>query len=378
MSRPRPPPDGTEPEGKHDPSQDDQRPGSSLDTLETRKKLSGRRRPPPRRGLEAIVDKSAERQPALVVGALPAHVEVIFEKDAPTAFTNADVHIVRVHPALIAALGSPVVVGDRVTVATLPNGQLYAIDADPRRTLIARPAIAREKTPQPLVANADTLWIVVAAANPSLRPAMVDRFLVTAAAGGLTPRIVATKADLDTDDESRGWLEFYERIGIPVIRTSINSLLGLDLLRAQLTTGLSVLLGQSGVGKSSLVRAILPERPIAVGEVSEATGKGRHTTTVTRYYRLPEGGAVIDTPGLRELGLWGAEISHLDVAFPDIADLAATCRFANCRHEQEPGCAVRDSDLAPVRLASFRKLAEEIHQRLRPGFGKPGGPEMPR
>jgi ribosome biogenesis GTPase len=314
-----------------------------------------------------------------VVGALPAHVEVVFEADRETAFTREAVHIVRVHPALIAALQSPLVVGDAIVVATLQSGQRYAIDALPRRTLLARPAVAREKLPQPLVSNADVLWIVVATANPGMRPAMVDRFLVAAAAGGLEPRLCVTKTDLTSDPESLQWLELYERIGFRVVRTSVTSGTGLPEMRTALTQGFSVLVGQSGVGKSSIVRAILPEQPIAVGEISEATGKGRHTTTVTRYYRLPEGGAVVDTPGLRELGLWGADRPHLDIAFPDIARLAAGCRFANCRHETEPGCAVRTAPEIPAeRLASFAKLSEEIDQRLRPGFGKPGGPTLPR
>lgn len=135
-----------------------------------------------------------------------------------------------------------------------------------------------------------------------------------------------------------------------------------------------VLVGQSGVGKSSVVRAILPGQPVAVGEVSAATGKGRHTTTVTRYYGLPEGGSVVDTPGLRELGLWRADRQSLDRAFPDVADAARGCRFGDCRHLSEPGCAVARSSMREERLVSWRKLSDEIDERARPGFGKPGGP----
>lgn len=350
---------------------------STLDTLDIPEKLSGRRRPPPSRGLDAIVDKTAERKPALVVGALPAHVEVVFD-DLPN-FARADVHIVRVHPALIAQAQSSIVVGDRIVVATIKNGQQYAVELLPRRTLLARPAVSRDKLPQPIVSNADTLWIVVASANPTLRPAMVDRFLVAAAAGGLTARICATKADLSGDEETARALNYYESLGQTIVRTSLVGGIGLVELRQQLAGCFSVLVGQSGVGKSSLVRAILPGEPVAVGEVSESTGKGRHTTTVTRYYHLPEGGAVVDTPGLRELGLWGADRGHLGIAFPDIAKLAEGCRFDDCRHEQEPGCAVRDApEIPPDRLTSFCKLGEEIDLRLRPGFGKPGGPAVSR
>lgn len=365
---------------KDEPDAFDER---GFDTLEDRAKLSGRQRPPPRRSLDAIVEESAVRRPALVVGALPAHVEVVFTSgNEDGAFSREDVQVARVHPALVAALRSPLVVGDRISVAELPGGQLYAVAAEDRRTLLARPEVERGKLPQPLVSNADTLVVVVSVVEPPLRPGLVDRFLVAAAAGGLRPRLFATKIDLGTDEESEGWLALYEELGVDVVRTSIKSREGLDAARARLAGGFSVLVGQSGVGKSSIVRAILPEQPVAVGEISAATGKGRHTTTVTRYYRLPEGGAVVDTPGLRELGLWGADRGDLDEAFPDIAALAASCRFADCRHDQEPGCSVREAAetgaLGVERLASFHKLSEEIDQRLRPGFGKPGGPQALR
>jgi ribosome biogenesis GTPase len=350
--------------------------GEKLDTLEIQDKLAGRRRPPPRRGADAIIDKSVERKAALVVGALPAHVEILLESDEAAGHLHREnVQVVKVHPALVAALQSPLVVGDRVQVVELQSGQMYAIEAAPRRTLLARPVVEREKLPQPLVSNADQLWVVVAVANPPMRPGLIDRFFVAAAAGGLTPKLIATKVDLPAEENSGAWLDYYEKIGFEVSRTSTITGEGLSLARSRLGTGFSVLVGQSGVGKSSIVRAIIPEQPIAVGEISSATGKGKHTTTVTRYYRLPEGGAVVDTPGLRELGLWGADRSHLEAAFPDIAALAQGCRFADCRHTKEPGCEVRvNPSIPPERLASFQKLSEEIDQRLRPGFGRPGGP----
>jgi ribosome biogenesis GTPase len=352
------------------------RKGAALDTLDVRGKLSGRRRPPPRRGLEAIVEKGSIRRRGLVVGALPAHAEVLFEEDIDReGLTRSDVHVARVHPALVAVLQSSLVVGDRVLVAELPNGQLFIVEAEPRKTVLARTVVEREKLSQPIVSNANVLWVVVAVANPPMRPGLVDRFFVAAAAGGLIPRLCATKVDLPQEEQSNEWLDYYAKIGFEVARTSAVSHEGLETMRSRLSEGFSVLVGQSGVGKSSIVRAIIPEQPIAIAEISSSTGKGRHTTTVTRYYRLPGGGAVVDTPGLRELGLWGADRSHLDAAFPDIAALAQGCRFDDCRHVQEPGCAVRnDPSLPAERLPSFRKLSEEIDQRLRPGFGRPGGP----
>jgi len=347
------------------------------DTLEEHAKLAGRRRPPPRRGMEAIVDPAAPRMPALVVGALPAHVEVLPET-AGLAAGRGDVQVARVHPALVAALGSPLVVGDRITVAALPGGQLLAVEARPRASVMVRPEVDRGRTPQPLVANAQTLWIVVAVAEPEPRAGLIDRFLVAAAAGGFAARLCVTKCDRGVGGELERWLRLYDAAGVGHLHTSVRTGEGLASLRSELSRGFSVLVGHSGVGKSSLVRAILPGEPIAVAESSTADRKGRHTTTVTRYYGLPEGGAVVDTPGLRELGLWNATRSHLDAAFPDLAALGAECRFDDCRHEREPGCAVRaatESGALPAeRLGSYRKLGEEIDLRARPGFGRPGGP----
>jgi ribosome biogenesis GTPase len=353
---------------------------AKLDTLEARSKRSGRARPPPSRGAEAIFDRSVERIPALVVGALPAHVEVVPEARAGGAPTRADVEVVRVHPALVAQLQSPLVVGDRVRIVRLPNGQSWAAEAEPRATLLARAEVEKGRLPQPLVANARTLWVVVALGQPAMSPGLVDRLFVAAHAGGLVPKLCATKVDAPPEPWSVQWLELYERLGVQVVRTSVVGHVGLEALASALAGDFSVLVGQSGVGKSSLVRAILPGQPIAVGEMSEATGKGRHTTTVTRYYPLPTGGAVMDTPGLRELGLWSATRDDLNAAFPDVAALSQACRFDDCKHVSEPGCEVRRAaqagDIVPERLASFRKLGDEIELRRRPGFGKPGGPSI--
>jgi ribosome biogenesis GTPase len=347
-----------------------------LDTIDIREKRSGRGRPAPSRGIESIVDPAVERVPALVVGALPAHVEVLLRPDDGRVPSREDVRVVRVHPALVAALQSSLVVGDRIEVATLENGQSWAVSAAPRATVLARPAVEREKLQQPIVANADALWVVVAVENPVLNAGLVDRFLVAAAAGGLDFRLLATKADLPGDPESLRWLDFYEReLGVTVARTSAVTGHGVDAVRRLLAGHFSALVGQSGVGKSSVVRAMLPLQPIAVGEMSAATGKGRHTTTVTRWYGLPEGGAVVDTPGLRELGLWGVDRRHLDVAFPDVSRVADGCRFDDCRHRSEPGCEVRGHPtIRAERLSSWQKLSDEVDERLRPGFGKPGGP----
>lgn len=344
--------------------------------MEAREKRSGRRRPAPRTSLDELIANAEQMHSALVVGSLPAHVEILVDAEAEqTQVTRRNVKVAKVHPALVAELRSALVVGDRIRVAQTSPNELWAVACEPRRTLLARPAVERERWAQPLVSNAGVLWAVVAMASPPMRPGLVDRMFVAAAAGGLEPRILATKVDLPSEEQTHEWLERYESLGFAVSRTSVVSGEGLDEVRRALAGPFSVLVGQSGVGKSSIVRAIIPEQPIAIGEISQSTGKGRHTTTVTRYYLLPEGGAVVDTPGLRELGLWGATREHLNAAFPDVTALLPGCRFDDCRHLAEPGCAVRDDPTIPAeRLASWHKLSEEIDLRAKPGWGKPGGP----
>lgn len=348
----------------------------SLDTLEAKEKRSGRQRPAPRTSLDELISKAEQMHPALVVGSLPAHVEILIDADVGDGpVTRRNVKVAKVHPALVAELRSALVVGDRVRIAQTGPDELWAVASEPRQTLLARPAVERERWAQPLVSNAGVLWAVVAMASPPMRMGLVDRMFVAAAAGGLEPRILVTKVDLPSEDQTSEWLEHYESLGFSVNRTSIITGEGLEAVREALAGSFSVLVGQSGVGKSSIVRAIIPEQPIAIGEISQATGKGRHTTTVTRYYQLPGKGAVVDTPGLRELGLWGATREHLDTAFPDVTELFAGCKFDDCRHLTEPGCAVRDDpSMPPERLASWHKLSDEIDHRAKPGWGKPGGP----
>lgn len=373
--RSRPDPNSPEEQARARRAKAREQAGESLDTVEARAKRSGRGRPPPRTSLDELISTAHAMHDALVVGSLPAHVEILLDSEATGTVTRERVRVARVHPALVAELKSPLVVGDSVRVAELGAGELWAVAAQPRRTLLARSVVEREAWAQPLVANAGVLWAVVARASPPMRPGLVDRMLVAAAAGGLDARLLVTKADLEPEDDTDEWIARYEELGLSVMRTSVVTEEGLEDVRRALAGAFSVLVGQSGVGKSSMVRAILPEQPIAVGAISEATGKGRHTTTVTRYYRLPEGGAVVDTPGLRELGLWGVTREHLDLAFPDITALSANCRFDDCRHLAEPGCGVRDVEALPEdRLGSWRKLSDEIDLRARPGWGKPGGP----
>jgi len=225
----------------------------------------------------------------------------------------------------------------------------------PRRSFLVRRAAGDATAPQPLAANVDT-GIIVTSANADLSPARIDRYASLLRDGGIAAVVALSKIDLIADPAPR--LAELAAIVERVVAVSVVSGAGLAELRALAAPGTtSVLLGSSGVGKSSLLNAIAgtaqPTRAIRGDQ------RGRHTTTRRELFASPEGRLWIDTPGMRELGHWIAERPEpADHAFDDIAALAERCRFRNCRHADEPGCAVRDA-ISPERLASFHKLADE-------------------
>lgn len=193
-----------------------------------------------------------------------------------------------------------------------------------------------------LAANLDRIVIVVAA-EPAPHPNLVDRYLVAAEDAGIGALILLNKSDLLAASAVQALLQPYTRIGYPVLQASAHTAGGLEPLRSALSGHTSALVGQSGVGKSSLIAALLPEEELRIGELSEAMTKGRHTTTTARLYRLPDGGALIDSPGIREFSL-----SHLDVArtasgFVEFRPFIGRCRFRDCKHQAEPGCAIREA-----------------------------------
>ena len=255
--------------------------------------------------------------------------------------------------------GVDVAVGDWVGVA---GAIIRAVL--PRRSAIVRKAAGLTSESQTLAANVDVAF-VVSSLGPDLEPRRVERYLVTIWESGATPEIVLTKADrMDDPWELVAAVEAVA-VGVPVHVVSAVSGQGCDALRARIPAGTTaVLLGSSGVGKSTLVNRFVGRERMAVKETRVDDDEGRHTTTHRELILLPGGGVVIDTPGLRELQLWDGGAAAIDAAFADIEELTLRCRFTNCSHETEPGCAVqealRSGALTRERHASWLKLQREL------------------
>lgn len=262
------------------------------------------------------------------------------------------------------------VTGDRVAWrAPLAAGGTGVIVAGlPRRSMLARPD-SHTRLPRPVAANVDRIVIVIAP-QPQPFANLIDRYLVAAEDVGIPPLLLLNKADLvDADNEAAlaALLDQYRAIGYPVLTASTATGRGLDRLRAELHGHTSIFVGQSGVGKSSLIGTLLPGVDIRVGNLSQAESKGRHTTTTARLFHLPEGGDLIDSPGIREFGLGHIERERIESGFIEFRPWLGRCRFRDCRHQQEPDCALREAlaagRISAQRMASFRTILADLEER---------------
>jgi ribosome biogenesis GTPase / thiamine phosphate phosphatase len=264
----------------------------------------------------------------------------------------------------------PIAVGDWVAFVERDHGTGLIKDVLPRKSRISRLATGPVPLEQVLVANVDQMVVVMAAARPKPKWHLLDRYLVTAEAAEVPALICITKLDLVKDDRLTPIVERYRSLGYPVLLTSAVNGTGIDAARAAFRGRLSVLMGQSGVGKSSLLNALEPELGLRVRAVSDGKiGKGRHTTTHLELVPLEEalskGGGVVDTPGMRQLALWEARPAELPWFFPEFRPYLGTCRFgANCVHDHEPGCAVKTAvaqgRISEPRYESYLKLLAEM------------------
>ncbi len=235
-----------------------------------------------------------------------------------------------------------IAVGDEVEVdLTAAEDAGWILRIFPRRTKLSRrPSVGYPE--QVLVSNADTLLMVASIRTPPFRGGLIDRLLVAASCGGLEPVLILSKADLATSDEISPIENLYSSLGYTILVTSIPESRGLEPLRDLLKNRITVLSGHSGVGKSSLIKALFPDWEIRIGRISNKSGKGRHTTRLAEMFRIPIGGFIVDTPGIRELEPLVTP-NELDSHFVEFVPYLGQCKFKGCTHIHEPQCLIKDA-----------------------------------
>lgn len=260
---------------------------------------------------------------------------------------NGEIVVCHLPKALALAQQSELAVGDLLRLARRPNGALVAAQVLPRRSRLSRPdplLVHRERV---LAANLDLAVVVTALRKPALATGLLDRFLVALAHGSVPAAIVVNKYDLaeadSANDPELARLAPYRALSLPFLFCSVKSGVGIEDLRSLIAGKTVVFVGHSGVGKSSLLSALSPELDVRIGDVSTLNSRGRHTTSRARIYRLPGETRIIDTPGIREFGLWRLSRQELASYFEEFEPLQPHCRFTDCSHSHEPSCAVREA-----------------------------------
>ena len=270
-----------------------------------------------------------------------------------------------VQRAHIRANVDALVTGDKVVWRPgNPTGVVVAMQE--RESILQRPD--SRGLLRPVAANINFL-VITFAPEPTPYANLIDRYLVAAEHSGLEPVLLLNKTDLITDDnreQLNDMLQIYEEVGYRLIRASTKNEEGMSELTELLQNNISVFVGQSGVGKSSLINTLLPDSDIKVGELSEATAKGKHTTTTAKLFHIPSGGDLIDSPGIREFGLWHMEPEDIAAGYIDFEPFLGFCKFRDCSHTEDPGCAlqaaVADGKLSERRLTSYHHLVGSLSE----------------
>jgi ribosome biogenesis GTPase len=275
----------------------------------------------------------------------------------------ADPSSIRPHVVAVKEIKTvdPVAVGDEVAYRDSADGTGVIIEVSPRRNKLSRKAAGAKPLEQVIVANLDQMVAVVAAAQPPPKWRLLDRYLADAEALEIPALVCITKMDLVDEDEFVKDVKVYRELGYSTVLTSAITGRGLDELKAALKDKVSVLLGKSGVGKTTLLNAVQPDLGLAVQELSDKTGKGKHTTSHLEMFELGFGGFIVDTPGMREFGLWRADEVDIAWLFREMRPYVGRCKFgASCTHSYEPACAVKEAvaagKITERRYDSFLRL----------------------
>lgn len=259
-----------------------------------------------------------------------------------------------------------VTIGDFVLFEVEKDQDGSIVHIEERHSFLSRKEHLRRKQKQLIAANIDQVLITVSIAEPSLKPSLVDRYIIATFKGNMEPVIVVNKVDLLEKKDApffEMFIKIYTALNIPVIPLSAETGEGIEKLKKQMKGKASVFSGQSGVGKSSLINAITG-LSLPVGEVIKKTQKGVHTTSTAQLIPLEFGGWCIDTPGIRSFGVWDLQREDLVVYFPEIFEIGKECKYPNCSHSHEPECAVigavEKGEISRLRFNSYLKLLEEI------------------
>ncbi len=259
---------------------------------------------------------------------------------------------------------NPIAVGDRVEFELEPELETGVItQLEERKNYIIRKSVNLSKQAQIIAANLDQAFLIVTLASPRTSLGFIDRFLVTAEAYDISASLIFNKLDLFSNEGLEILAEYeqiYTDLGYPCYHVSAREGTNIEQIKTLLKDQVTLISGHSGVGKSTLINAILPEAEVKTGAVSDWSDKGQHTTTFAEMYTLPFGGYLIDTPGIRELGVFDIEPQELGRLFPEFRERMGDCRFHNCRHINEPGCAVltalENGEIEPSRYDSYLSI----------------------
>ncbi len=259
---------------------------------------------------------------------------------------------------------TPVAVGDDVLLSPAGDERGVIEEVLERRTAFFRPMKGIEGKKQVIAANLDLLGAVVSINSPPLKTGLIDRFLIAGRLGNLRPLLILNKIDLEPPDDLEHIITTYRSIGYTVLPVSAEQQTGIEELRAALQDHRTLFAGHSGVGKSTLLNALMPDLNLRTGEISSYSNRGKHTTTNIEMFELPDGGFVVDSPGLKIMGLWEVDAEDLPYFYDEFGKFTELCRFQPCSHIHEPDCAVqaavKSGQITRFRYDNYVAIAETL------------------